>query len=131
MMFMPWAHQKMPMWFISFLKDVYCMHQPPLRLYVHLILSARESGFSTIWATVCSSWVWINSFTSGRSLLNPEGNLCRDYVRLANQMLSRNLVLTMSKSIQNLSTIMFFRIYKIWEVSMDQTNHAINLICVT
>lgn len=68
------------------------MHRLPLRLYVHLILSARESGFSTIWATVCSSWVWINSYTSGRSLLNPEGNLCREYVSLANAMVSRNLV---------------------------------------
>lgn len=63
------------------------------RLYIHLILSARTFNFGSVFATVCSSWVWINSYTSGRSLLNPEGDESKQYIRLANMMMSRNLVL--------------------------------------
>ncbi|CAK9057780.1 unnamed protein product [Durusdinium trenchii] len=62
-----------------------------LGLYIHLILSCRESAFATVWGTVCSSWVRINAFTSCRSLLNPEGDCSKRYISLANAMVSRIL----------------------------------------
>ena len=43
-------------------------------------------------APVCSSWVWMNRSTSGRSLSNIMGNLARDYVRSANQQVSRAIL---------------------------------------
>ena len=60
-----------------------------LRMYVHLILSCGESNFTTVWATVCSSWVQINCFTSQRSRLLPEGDTSRRYIEEANTMMSR------------------------------------------
>jgi hypothetical protein len=63
-----------------------------VRFYIHLILSCRWHSFATIWATVCSSWVWINSFTSCRSLLLPEGDTSKRYIELANRMMSRTLI---------------------------------------
>ena len=65
------------------------------RLYVHLILSAREYNFASVWATVCFSWVWLNSYTSGRSLLNPEGDVDKEYVKLANMMMSRTVLFSL------------------------------------
>ena len=60
-----------------------------LRMYVHLILSCGESNFTTVWATVCSSWVQINCFTGQRSRLLPEGDTSRRYIEEANTMMSR------------------------------------------
>jgi len=62
-----------------------------LRLYIHLILSCTECSFVTLWATVCSSWVRINTFTSCRSILLPEGDCQKYYIQKANQMMSRIL----------------------------------------
>ena len=62
------------------------------RFYIHLILSCRESGFATLWAIVCSSWVQINCFTSKRSRLLPEGDWNRRYIEEANCMMSRILI---------------------------------------
>ena len=64
-----------------------------IRLAIHLILSAKEGCFATLWGTVCSSWVHINSFTSKRTLLNPEGDTSRRYIEQANTMVSRCLCL--------------------------------------
>ena len=63
-----------------------------LRLYIHLILSCSESSFASLWATVCSSWVRINAYTSCRSVLNPEGDTGKKYISQANCMMSRPLV---------------------------------------
>ena len=63
-----------------------------LRLYIHLILSCSESSFASLWATVCSSWVRINAYTSCRSVLNPEGDTGKKYITEANCMMSRPLV---------------------------------------
>ena len=40
-------------------------------------------------APVCSSWVWMNRHTSGRSIERPLGNVCRGYIKNANRMVSR------------------------------------------
>ena len=77
-------------WYIYILMQMYTAIK--LRLCIHLILSSRESGFCSIWAIVCSSWVRINAFTSQRSILNPEGDPNRDYVVRANEMMSRTLI---------------------------------------
>ena len=63
-----------------------------LRLYIHMILCCRFESFATIWATVCSSWVRINCFTSQRSILLPEEDTSKAYIREANCMMSRILV---------------------------------------
>ena len=73
----------------------FCLSQESmhgLRLAVHLILSGKEDHFVSVWACVCGSWVSINQFTSGRSLLLPEGNVNRRYVEVANSMVSRCLL---------------------------------------
>ena len=41
------------------------------------------------WATVCSSWSWVNRKTSERSWSSPLGNECLQYVVDANLMVSR------------------------------------------
>ena len=46
-------------------------------------------AFGALFATVCSSWVAINSFTSQRTLLIPEGDTDKRYIRDANRMASR------------------------------------------
>lgn len=66
-----------------------------LRLYIHLILSCSMGNFAAIMATVCSSWVQINCFTSCRSLLLPEGDESKRYIKEANTMLSRTLIFTL------------------------------------
>ena len=58
---------------------------------IHLILSCREDSFCTVWGTVCSSWVHMNSGTSHRSRLLPEGDVRKPYIRDANTMVSRRL----------------------------------------
>ena len=45
------------------------------------------------WGPPCSSWVFINRWTSGRTAQNPLGNEARRYVRDANTMTSRMVVL--------------------------------------
>ena len=65
-----------------------CSHA---RFAIHLILCCKEGSFATLWATVCSSWVQINSGTSFRSILNPSGDLSRKYINDANTMTSRKL----------------------------------------
>lgn len=64
---------------------------PEIRLYIHLILCSKAECFATVWATVCSSWVWINRYTSCRSLLLPEGDTSKRYIEQANCMMSRTL----------------------------------------
>ena len=66
-----------------------------LRLYIHLILSCSMGNFAVVMATVCSSWVQINCFTSCRSLLLPEGDGSKRYIQEANTMLSRTLIFTL------------------------------------
>lgn len=62
-----------------------------------LVLQAKESEFFVLLATVCSSWVHINCGTSRRSQLFPEGREDLEYVRQANTMASRKLVLVYGK----------------------------------
>ena len=64
------------------------LHGP--RLYIHLILCCRLHSFTSLWATVCSSWVRMNAFTSCRSTLLPEGDEGKRYVEQANCMMSRS-----------------------------------------
>ena len=80
--------------FVGRVQHTVCLSQESicgLRLAVHLILSGKEDHFVTVWACVCGSWVSINQFTSGRSVLLPEGNVNRRYVEVANSMVSRCL----------------------------------------
>ena len=44
------------------------------------------------WAPVCSSWVWVNRWTSKRSTSNPLGG-DREYVRTANMMVGRTILI--------------------------------------
>ena len=62
-----------------------------MRLYIHLILSCKMDSFASVFATVCSSWVHMNMFTSCRTLLIPEGDESKLYIREANMMMSRFL----------------------------------------
>ena len=48
-----------------------------------------KPGATVHWATVCSSWVTVNRFTSGRSVANIYGRADRPYVAQANAMVSR------------------------------------------
>lgn len=66
------------------------LHAHP-RLAIHMILCAKVNAFATLWGIVCSSWVHMNSFTSKRSILLPEGDCSRPYVAAANTMVSRIL----------------------------------------
>jgi hypothetical protein len=54
---------------------------------VNDVLSLKPGGLCLL-AVVCSSWVFMNRFTSGRSLLRPLGN-SRKYVKRANIMMAR------------------------------------------
>ena len=69
------------------------MHDFHPRLYIHLILSCTMGAFVTMWGIVCSSWVHLNSYTSCRTLCNPEGDTSKPYIAAANKMVSRNLAL--------------------------------------
>ena len=65
-----------------------------LRMMVHCVLSARPSAFAVLFATVCSSWVTLNQYTSCRSKLLPEGDCGpngKKYINEANTMMSRTL----------------------------------------
>lgn len=59
---------------------------------IHLILNCEEDSFTTVWGTVCSSWIHMNCGTSRRSKVCPEGDCRKPYVRAANEMVSRSLV---------------------------------------
>ena len=63
-----------------------------IRIAVWLILNCSESKFFAVFATVCSSWVQMNAFTSKRSHLLPEGDVGKANIKEANQMVSRKLV---------------------------------------
>ena len=52
----------------------------------------RENGLCS-WGTVCSSWVWLSRQMSRRSVLKPFGDESREFVRLANQQVSRMCLL--------------------------------------
>ena len=82
--------ERKPLWWVLIFPNSSWSHIQP-RLYIHLILSCRESSFATVWATVCSSWVRINCFTSCRSILLPEGDCGKRYIEQANTMMSRIL----------------------------------------
>ena len=56
-----------------------------------LVLQGAWSQLVTVFATCCSSFVQINSGTSGRDLLTPEGQLAHPSVMRANKLLSRTL----------------------------------------
>ena len=58
----------------------------------HLSMKLRKGG-NSIHAPVCSSWGQVNRGTSGRSALNPLGNLKYAYVRNANVMVSRVVII--------------------------------------
>jgi len=70
------------------------MNSPQGLLFaLSLIRRTRRFGFCS-WAPVCSSWVWVNRGTSMRSETNVLG--CdRPYVREANLMVSRCILLTL------------------------------------
>ena len=63
-----------------------------LRLCIWLILNCREDHFFCLFATVCSSWVHLNTGTSRRSVLLPEGDTSRGYIQASNKMTSRNFI---------------------------------------
>lgn len=82
--------EEVPLWWVSIFPKSSWPHIQP-RLYIHLLLSCKESSFATVWATVCSSWVRINCYTSCRSVLLPEGDTGKRYIEQANTMMSRIL----------------------------------------
>ena len=90
-----------PLWFFEipmrFLSTKFQVVSVEPRMYIHMILSCTFEQFATVWATVCSSWVRINAFTSQRSRLLPEGDLSKEYIRRANEMMSRSLAVFISK----------------------------------
>ena len=59
------------------------------RLAISVLLSSKFGAVVTIWAICCSTWVQINSGTSGRSPLHPMGNPLQPSVRHANLLVSR------------------------------------------
>jgi hypothetical protein len=61
---------------------------------VFLVLSLRRGGFKLA-APVCSTWTWINRFTSGRSKSVPLGDLTKKQILAANCMVSRVVLITM------------------------------------
>jgi hypothetical protein len=61
---------------------------------VRLMLQVRGRGILHF-ATVCSSWVMINRSTSGRSPYWPLGDTSHQYVRDANTMVSRTVLLAL------------------------------------
>ena len=67
-----------------------CFCSCELRLGIWLLLQCKEDEFLTMWGIVCSSWVQTNAGTSKRSILLPEGDTSRRYIRQANAMASRN-----------------------------------------
>ena len=79
-----------PSWIVDILPVV-------LRLAIWLILNGREGELFVLLATVCSSWIHLNRGTSKRSQICPEGDRSRLYVRQANMMVSRILVLSIQK----------------------------------
>jgi hypothetical protein len=56
-----------------------------------MVLQAKEGCFTALFALVCSSWVSINQYSSGRSVIYPAGNILRTRVQQANCMASRTL----------------------------------------
>ncbi|CAK9074833.1 unnamed protein product, partial [Durusdinium trenchii] len=66
-----------------------------LALAIWLVLNCREDSFVVLFATCCSSWVHINSGTSKRSLLLPEGATQLDYIVNSNKMVARCVLLFM------------------------------------
>jgi len=59
------------------------------RAALQLIRRLRPN--TLVWlAPVCSSWVWVNRHTSGRSKAIPTGNPAVPSVQQGNQMTSRN-----------------------------------------
>jgi hypothetical protein len=63
-------------------------------LAVRMLLQVRGRGILHF-ATVCSSWVMINRSTSGRSPYCPLGDTAHQYVRDANVMVSRSMLLAL------------------------------------
>jgi hypothetical protein len=61
---------------------------------IFLALSLRRGGFKLA-APVCSTWTWINRFTSGRSKSVPLGDLTKHQILAANCMVSRVVLITM------------------------------------
>ena len=60
-----------------------------LRLAIWMILNCKEDNFLAVFATCCSSWVHVNTGTSKRSLLLPEGATNLDYIGNSNKMVAR------------------------------------------
>ena len=61
---------------------------------LRMMLRLRRNKGSIVWlAPVCSSWTWTNRGTSLRSPLDPEGNTEHKYIRDANLMVSRTILL--------------------------------------
>ena len=59
---------------------------------VRNILNTKIAGLN-LFAVVCSSWTWMNRGTSQRSQLSPLGNTAHEYVRRANLMTARVILL--------------------------------------
>jgi hypothetical protein len=57
------------------------------------VRTALQTDLGSLLAPVCSSYVWINVGTSGRTITRPEGDITRKYVRDANTMVSRVILL--------------------------------------
>ena len=61
------------------------------RLCIWLLLQREEDHFLTSWGIVCSSWVQTNAGTSKRSILCPQGDTSKGYIKRANTMCARTL----------------------------------------
>lgn len=77
------------MWWVSQCFTYVWMHGPMLRTIIWMILCAKENAFWVLLGVVCSSWVSINRGTSKRSILCPSGDERHQYVKDANNMVSR------------------------------------------
>ncbi len=60
-----------------------------LRLAIHTVLCGKMSDLILVMGICCSTFVNINMGTSGRDVLNPEGNTGYTSVSMGNSMVSR------------------------------------------
>lgn len=78
------------------------------RLAVWMVLQAKEGCFTALFALVCSSWVSINHYSSGRSVIYATGYVLRTRVQQANCMASRMLDWTLDMPYLFLIYLLFF-----------------------
>ena len=65
----------------------------PEGLLTAIKLTRNSAGGFSSWATKCSSWIYLVRASSGRSALEPLGDTTKEWVRKANTMVARNVLL--------------------------------------